>query len=268
MEKTIECQGCQVAYQYLRGEAPLTIILLHGYGLHRDMWQPQIELLQQQGYPALAIDIRGHGKSRPTTSFTVRLAAEDLAAIIQAEQLEHYLLSGLSMGAFVVQEYALLFGGAQGYMLTGVTPLCLPYAAWEKWLLGKSGAMMRYLYSWQGLKKAMAKTSTATDAAREQLVRMFDEMNKQEFLVSWQGFTTCLHEADLQFDAPLLVVAGEEDSRGTIKQHLPDWQQHYPGCQLQTIAGAGHVANLDQVDEFNQLLLDFIARCTETGKEE
>ncbi len=165
------------------------------------------------------------------------------------------------MGAFVVQEYAFLFGGATGYMLTESTPLMMPYPKWEKTLLSLSSAIMEYLYTWKGLKKAMSKGSAYTKQALLSIAQMFEEIDKQEFLVSWKGFTTCLHEEAFKFDAPLLIVAGEQDTRGTIQKHLPDWKVLYPDCMVKTIPNAGHVANLDQQDLFNKLLLSFINDC-------
>ncbi|HCF48669.1 MAG TPA: alpha/beta hydrolase, partial [Syntrophomonas sp.] len=75
-------------------------------------------------------------------------------------------------------------------------------------------------------------------------------------------FSACLHEERFRFDAPLLVVAGEQDTRGTIQKHLADWTKHYTDCTVKTIANAGHVANLDQPEQFNRLLLSFINDCT------
>ncbi|MDR1068905.1 MAG: alpha/beta hydrolase [Clostridiales Family XIII bacterium] len=261
MEKHISREGCNIAYEYVPGSRPVTVILVHGYGLHRAMWRPQVEFLRSEGYPVINIDVRGHGNSRPTGKFSVKLAAEDIHAVIEAERPEHYLLCGLSMGAFAVQEYAFLFGDAAGYMLTGVTPLCIPYPAWEKTLLAYSGPIMKHFYSWPRLKKAMSKGCAFTKPASLCVGRMFEEIEQEEFLVSWAGFTTCLHEETLTFDAPLLVTAGEQDTRGTIKKHLADWHTHYPGCIVKTISNAGHVANLDQPEQFNELLLSFITAC-------
>lgn len=258
MEKSIDREGCRVAYEILPGSRDITVVLVHGYGLCRDMWKPQIAFLQEKDYPVINIDVRGHGNSRPADEFSVKLAAEDIQAIIALEKSERYLLCGLSMGAFVVQEYAWLFGGAAGYMLTGVTPLCIPYPKWEKILLAYSGPIMKYFYSWKGLEKAMAKGSTCTKEALASVAEMFDRIGKEEFLVSWKGFTTCLHEEPLKFDAPLLVAAGEKDTRGTIQKHLPDWQKYYPGCSVITIPNAGHVANLDQPGRFNEVMYSFI----------
>ncbi len=202
------------------------------------------------------IDVRGHSDSRPTKSFSVRAAAEDLHEILQTKRCKKTIIVGLSMGGFVTREYAALFGGALGYVVVGATPLFMRYARWEKLALQYSGPLMKCLYTWNSLKKAMAKGSTFTPAAYEAAMDMFGKMNKEEFLISWQGFSTCLYEREIQLDAPLL--GGEEDSRGTIKMHLADWPVQYPGCTIKTIPRAGHLTNLDAPGTFNEILLEFI----------
>lgn len=146
-------------------------------------------------------------------------------------------------------------------MVVGVTPMFMHYAKWEKLALKYSGPMMKYLYTWKSLKKAMAKGSASTPPAYDMAMGMFDDMDKEEFLASWQGFTTCLYERELHLDAPLIMVCGEEDTRGTIKKHLADWPVQYPGCTVKTISGVGHLANLDSPEAFNAIMLAFINSC-------
>lgn len=61
----------------------------HQRGLHR---------ASTSDYPVINIDVRGHGNSRPTSEFSVKLAAEDIHTIINSEKPGQYLLCGLSMG--------------------------------------------------------------------------------------------------------------------------------------------------------------------------
>ncbi len=128
VQKTLARDDCLLAYDYWPGERAVTVVLLHGYGVNRSMWQPQVEVLRDSGYPLINIDVRGHGASRPTKSFSVRAAAEDLQAILTAEHNPPTVIAGLSMGGFVTQEYAALFGDALGYMVIGVTPMFMRYA--------------------------------------------------------------------------------------------------------------------------------------------
>jgi pimeloyl-ACP methyl ester carboxylesterase len=261
IQKTLKREDCTLVYDVWPGERPVAIVLIHGYGVHRGMWKPQVKALQEAGYPVINMDVRGHGDSRPTKSFSVRAAAEDLYAILEAEQYPKTIIVGLSMGGFVTQEYAAVFGGALGYMVVGTTPMFMRYANWEKLALQYSGSIMKYLYTWKSLKKSMSKGSTFTPAAYNEAMNMFGRMNKEEFLISWQGLSTCLYERKIRLDAPLLVVCGDEDTRGTIKKHLSDWPVQYPGCTVKTIPRAGHLANLDAPETFNKILLSFIKSC-------
>lgn len=262
IQKTLKRENCTLVYDAWPGKNTEAVVLIHGYGVHRAMWKPQVEALREAGYPVINIDVRGHGASCPTKSFSVREAAEDLHAILQAERCPKSFIVGLSMGGFVIQEYAALFGGALAYLVIGATPMFMRYARWEKLALQYSGSIMKYLYTWKGLKKAMAKGSTFTPAAYNAAMDMFEKMNKEEFLISWRGFSSCLYEREIRLDAPLLILCGEEDSRGTIKKHLADWPIQYPGCKVKTIPRAGHLANLDAPEAFNEMLLTFVKACT------
>lgn len=56
---------------------------------------------------------------------------------------------------------------------------------------------------------------------------------------------------------PTLVVVGDQDKPDfrTISQHLAE---QIPDADLAVVAGAGHLVGLDQPDELNALLLEFL----------
>jgi pimeloyl-ACP methyl ester carboxylesterase len=90
------------------------------------MWNPQLEYFGKQ-YSIINIDVRGHGQSKHCHDFTVRLAAEDVHNILVHEGIKDYILIGLSMGGYIIQEFAYQYGGAKGYMITGSTPIFYRY---------------------------------------------------------------------------------------------------------------------------------------------
>jgi pimeloyl-ACP methyl ester carboxylesterase len=234
----------------------MTLVFIHGYGVDSDMWKPQITHFSEW-YSVITIDIRGHGNSKPCGEFTVRIAAEDVRNIIIKESVKEFILIGLSMGGYIIQEFAYQYGGAKGYMITGSTPIFLPvYSNFEKWALKHSSALMS-LYPWKTLKKEMTKACALTSAAQDAVSSMFDKFNKKEFIGSWGGIANCLREVNFQFDAPLLVGCGDQDKTGTIKKCMKYWEEAYPGCTLFIIENASHVANLDAPDAFNQLIENF-----------
>jgi pimeloyl-ACP methyl ester carboxylesterase len=223
------------------------------------MWNPQLDALKD--CRVINVDVRGHGLSRPCHNFTVKNAATDIYTILDAENCKDAVLVGLSMGGYITQEYAANYGKAKGYMITGSTPIFVPYKTWEKIGL-KYFTPLFNLYPWETLKKQMAKASALDENARASLYDMFGEMNKKEFIASWNGIATCLNERNFKFDAPLLVSCGEFDKTGTIKQHLSDWPKYYPGSRVEIISNAAHVANMDNPKDFNRLMLEFIRECS------
>jgi pimeloyl-ACP methyl ester carboxylesterase len=258
MQKCIEPGGCRIFYDITGPLDAPAVVLIHGYGVNRKMWNPQLDALKD--CRVINVDVRGHGLSRPCHNFTITNAAADINAILYEENCRDAVLVGLSMGGYITQEYAANYGNARGYMIIGSTPIFVPYKTWEKIGL-KYSAPLFNLYPWEILKKQMAKASALKEDVRAALYDMFGEMTKKEFVDSWNGIATCLNERDFVFDAPLLVSCGESDKTGTIKKHLPDWLKYYPGCRVEIIKNAAHVANMDNPEDFNELMLGFIGEC-------
>src|ERR1700733_11727403 len=96
---------------YGPADAPVTVVLLHGWCLDRRTWQHQIAALRAMCPKPriIAYDARGHGRSGATrlTSATLGQLGDDLAQV-----LRHYgangpvVLAGHSMGGMTIMEYA------------------------------------------------------------------------------------------------------------------------------------------------------------------
>ncbi|MFR5811434.1 MAG: alpha/beta fold hydrolase, partial [Flavonifractor plautii] len=157
--RAVRSDGCRIAYDCRQGEGP-EVVLLHGYGLDRTMWAPQLVALE--GWTVLNLDIRGHGDSRPCADFSIPQAAEDLRAVLVKERCRAPVLVGLSMGGYVVQEYAWQFGGCAGYLVAGATPILLDcYSGWERAGLRASTPLLG-VWPWRCLKSAMAMACSST----------------------------------------------------------------------------------------------------------
>jgi pimeloyl-ACP methyl ester carboxylesterase len=265
VEKCLDRNGCVVSYELVEPATATdrpVVVLMHGFGVDRRMWQPQRAALA--AFRVLLLDARGHGRSASCADFSVVAVADDLHAILQAEAIDSPVLVGLSMGGYVVQEYALRYGGASGYVVVGATPLFMPYAAWESASLRASGAMLSAI-PWRILKPWMARATVNSAEDRRFIEGLFAEMGRERFLDSWQGIATCLHEEHMQFDAPLLVLYGDGDLTGTIRRHANQWQRLFPGCRVEALPSARHIANLDAPEAFNRLLTEFVESCTHAG---
>src|SRR5579862_2509229 len=84
------------------------ILWLQGLGADHSAWSPQIARFSAR-YRCLAPDNRGAGRTAPSGPFDLRTLAVDSAALLaDCTPAEPAHVVGLSMGASVAQELALL----------------------------------------------------------------------------------------------------------------------------------------------------------------
>jgi pimeloyl-ACP methyl ester carboxylesterase len=94
----VDHQGARIWYStYGSGSS---VILLHGGLGHRGNWGYQVPPLVRNGYRAVLIDSRGHGRStRDARPFSYELMASDVLEVMDALHLEKATLVGWSDGA-------------------------------------------------------------------------------------------------------------------------------------------------------------------------
>jgi len=56
---------------------------------------------------------------------------------------------------------------------------------------------------------------------------------------------------------PTLVLVGEHDGPSS-PDVVRDWQERIPGSQLVVVVGAGHLSNLEEPQQFNAAVTDFL----------
>src|SRR5512139_1161771 len=100
--------GTQIYYKDWgegRGEGPV-VTFSHGWPLNSDAWDGQMLFLAQHGFRVVAHDRRGHGRSsQPSSGNDMDTYADDLAALIEALDLEGVIAVGHSTGGGEVARY-------------------------------------------------------------------------------------------------------------------------------------------------------------------
>lgn len=89
--------------------APLTVVLAHGWTLDLRAWGPVADLLAATpGLRVLRYDHRGHGRSDPTEPATATISqlADDLAELLRSEVSGPVVLAGHSMGGMAIMGLA------------------------------------------------------------------------------------------------------------------------------------------------------------------
>ncbi|MEU4216845.1 alpha/beta hydrolase [Actinoplanes sp. NPDC026623] len=90
-------------------DAPVTVVLLHGWCLDRRTWHYQRSALEATDARVIAYDARGHGRSSPTLrhSATLEQLGDDLAEVLRVYAPKGpVVLVGHSLGGMTIMEYA------------------------------------------------------------------------------------------------------------------------------------------------------------------
>jgi non-heme chloroperoxidase len=104
------------------------VVLIHGWPLSADSWDPVALALAENGYRAIAYDRRGFGRSQqPWHGYDYDTFADDLADVMKAQDAtDNVALVGFSMGGGEVARYMSRHGG-QGVTQVALISSVVPY---------------------------------------------------------------------------------------------------------------------------------------------
>jgi len=108
LSSTIDANGLSFPIVDVGSGPP--VLLLHGFPDSRFLWRHQIGPLTDAGFRVIAPDLRGFGLSdKPITpdAYSLEAYLGDLAALLDALELDRVALGGQSMGGGVSLHYAL-----------------------------------------------------------------------------------------------------------------------------------------------------------------
>ena len=121
--------GVQLYYKDWGPKDGPVVTFSHGWPLNSDSWESQMLFLADQGYRVVAHDRRGHGRSsQPWEGNDMDHYADDLAAVIEALDLEDVTLVGFSTGGGEVARYIGRHGTGRvkkAVLVSAVPPLML-----------------------------------------------------------------------------------------------------------------------------------------------
>lgn len=254
-------EGCALRYWLTEPREGPQVVFTHGAGIDHREWEDTLALLAEE-FRVLYWDVRGHGESRPAGSpFTLARATDDLLALLDHLGIEQAILVGHSMGGNIAQE--VIFRAprrVRAAVLLGCTRNTQQLSPQEKWQI-RFGAPLLNLYPYDLLRHQSASVSADRPEVRAYLYEAMGQMSKAAFTAVIIELLHGLHEEPgYQIPVPFLLLYGEHDRTGNIRRLAPAWARAEPNCEYAVIPHAGHAANMDNPQAFNQLLLDFLRR--------
>jgi pimeloyl-ACP methyl ester carboxylesterase len=254
----IERPGCAIrCWLYGPKGAPF-LLFLHGATADHGMFMPQLTALESQ-YRIALMDIRGHGCSRPCEAFSVQDARGDVIALLDHLQESEVILIGQSMGGNIAQEVVFHHPDrVKALVMIGSTCNTMRLSFLEKWSVGLTPALLRR-WPYQNLVDITAKSSGLLPETQSYVREAVSQLSLAEIGQIWEGLVRILHhEPGYRIEHPLLLMHGDRDNTGNIRKVAPKWAKRDPHCRYVVVPKASHVANMDQPEFTNRVLLEFL----------
>jgi pimeloyl-ACP methyl ester carboxylesterase len=229
------------------------------------MWDEQREILQSD-CRVITLDLRGFGHSdAPYGPYSMDLMAADVRGLMSALDITRAVLVGLSMGGYISLAFyrnypeavlALVLADtrasadtdeahqrrlrsaakAEAEGSSAIADDMIPLLLGSTTLGSRPGIIDRV--------RKMIETNTPVGVAGAQ--RGMAERRDSTYLLS-------------AMDLPALVIAGVEDKLTPVAE-AEAMRSNIPDASLRIIESAGHLSNMENADEFNAELGEFIRR--------
>lgn len=259
---TAHRDGLELHYT-VDGEGSPPIVLGHSFLCTGAMWEPQVPRLAES-YRVVNVDARGHGESGAIeTDFTLYDMVDDVVAVLDDLGLERAVWAGLSVGGMVALRAALTVPDRVEAIVVMDSDARID-TAWNRLKYAAMGAVARTA----GVRPLLPPISrlmfgATTHRERPELVEEWTErfagvhvpsiLRMLKAIQRRDELTGRLHEITV----PTLVLVGAEDRTLPLSRSRTI-ARGIPGAELVEIAGAGHLATLDQPEAVTEAMLEFL----------
>lgn len=238
-----------------------TLFFFPGLTADHTMFRDQIQFFQGK-FNLIVWDPPAHGKSRPFARFDFELTSKIIHQILMENNVKEFFAVGQSLGGYYVQAFAFRYPEAlKGFIGIGTTPYGRSYYSKTDLFWLRQVEWMGMLYPIAALKKAASKQATVTEKGYKNMMEMIAPYSKKEYCHLMQvAYTAFLEDnRDIALKCPVLITHGEHDKTGKVKQYCKMWHEQ-TGFPYLVIKDAGHNANVDNPDETNRIIEDFLKR--------
>jgi len=239
------------------------VLFIHGTPFNKSMWDLQSEALKSN-YRVISFDLRGHGDTKgPSGELSIDIFTEDLVRFMDGLGLEKVIVCGHGLGGYValdaIDKYPERFNAM---VLAGVQ--CMEDSEETRDLrtsfmkvLDDSGPER---FADEIMRDLFAPTSFITRKEEVRSVRKMIAGTSCESIIGTLNSLSHRRESCSNLwsiRVPVMLLAGREDTMTPVDV-AKFMRDNITGSVLHEIEYAGHMSNLENTHEFNQLLKAFI----------
>jgi pimeloyl-ACP methyl ester carboxylesterase len=240
------------------------VVLLHGWALGHEVWDRQVHELVTSGYRAIAIDLRGHGRSsKPFDGYDVDRLATDVIGVIEDLGLERVTVVGWSLGGLTAFRAAI----KRPDLIAKLVLVCSNGVAASRQPGLPFGAAAADVQD-----AVLAAELTDRVASRESQIRSTVRKDLSEATIAWllsltmrvpswagRGCLATVLNTDQVDDAvdlavPLVQILGESDP--ILSTRAASWlMDNVPVASQVKIPDSGHFPMFENAEPFTDALL-------------
>ncbi|WP_445996761.1 alpha/beta fold hydrolase [Okibacterium fritillariae] len=251
------------------------VVLIHGWPLSGESWAHQVAAFEAAGHRVVTYDRRGFGRSdKPLTGYSYDTLTEDLHAVLEALDLNDVTLVGFSMGGGEVARYFTKYGAERlrsVVFAAAVPPYLLktpgnpdgPLEATEaaKMTAGLTANQDTFYDDFTKNFFSVDGQLVVSEEERQTALTLAHQAFKPAALEAMASFANTDFREDLEkVTVPTLVIHGDGDAVVPFEGSGARTHAAIPGSELHVIAGGPHGINASHPEEFNRVILEFLAR--------
>ncbi len=261
---TIQVNGVNIYYELHGPEDAPVLVLNNGIIMNAaTSWVYQTKTLSKH-YRLLQYDCRGQGQSdHPESPYSMDKHADDLSALLDALEIEKAHISGISYGGEVAQAFALKYPEKVRSLILMDTVSEVPadlriiIQSWVDALkTGDALAFFNSTVTWNFSPEFIANNTALLEDAKKRyglldfaaIIRLCEAFFEVDF-------TARLGEIKV----PTCIMVGELDLLKGIR-YAEILKRNIPHAEYHVLMGAGHASCWEHPQEFNSILLGFLAK--------
>ena len=256
--KELKREGYSIYYQVYGDENNDCIVFLHPAFLDNTCYYHQVDVFSKDYY-VITIDLIGHGLSQVENSkHQLDESAKHVAEILNIENKKKAHFIGVSLGSLIIQHVAYVYPNlvnslvvVGGYSIHRDNKEIMKAQNKETFKM-----LFMILFAFKKFKRYVANVTVISAIEREIVYESLDKFTRKSLRVL-QGIGKIFIPQSKTSDIPILLVCGEYDL-DVEKRSIENWHSIEPKSQLFFISNAGHCANMDNPEEFNKILLEFL----------
>ena len=249
---------------YTERGAGLPLVLIHGFPLDNRIWESQVSSLSDK-CRVIAPDLPGFGKSQPPpkSAFTLETLADTLHAFLTQIKATPCVLAGLSMGGYMSFAYE------RKYPTDLKALILVDTKAEADTPEGKTGRNKMIETARTGGSKPIAATmlpkmiTAESQKNRPQLAQQVNAIMEACPPQTIEYALAAMRDRDDYRDClpsvaePTLIIVGDNDPI-TPPAVAESMHKAIPHSRLSIIKGAAHLSTMEQPEQVNQALRQFL----------